>query len=479
MSLVDRGVDVSVRLAVVGHTNTGKTSVIRSLLRDHAVGEVRDEAATTREVVSYPMLVGGRHVGEIVDTPGLEDAGALLAEARRAEMERGMRPSEALEWLLGEAERGGRRVWGDRDALPLVALAGADAGVLVFDAREPPLDKYWEEYELLSRRGAPLVGLLNCVSGAGAVADAWEAKLRAEGLNAIVRYDAWASDERDAQRLFDKVRELLDGPRASVVGELQRLRRADESAALDRTAWALAEMVVSLAAYRRVVPIDRLEEDGAVRKAFASSWARFTRSVASAWGIETEGIWGMEAELAGLIGESVDGGAAARAGVGGAAGALGGGVVALAAQGLLVDIAAGGLTLGAGAAGGAVIGGALAGHRFVRSMSLRARGMAEQRFSRRALSEALVRGALLGRRVRVFGAASERTIDVNEVGAEGTVLAAALRRATGLAMRVPPGRASVGEELPEVAPDSGRIVRLRRALREVIADERSADEGAG
>jgi len=471
VSLVSRGVDVSVRLAVVGHTNTGKTSVIRSLLRDHAVGEVRDEAGTTREVVSYPMLVGGRHVGEIVDTPGLEDAGALLAEARRVEMERGLRPSEALDRLLGESDGGG-----ERDALPLMALAGADAGVLVFDAREPPLDKYWEEYELLSRRGAPLVGLLNCASGAGSVADAWEAKLRAEGLNAIVRYDAWASDEGDAQRLFDKVRELLDGPRASVIGELQRLRRLDEAAALDQTAWALAEMVASLGAYRRVVPADRVGEDGAVRKAFASGWSRFTRSVASAWGIAPERLAGMEAEVAGLLGDRVDGVAAARAGAGGAAGALGGGVVALAAHGLLVDIASGGLTLGAGAAGGAVIGGALAGRRLVRSVSLRARGMAEQRFSRRALNEALVRGALLGRRVRVFGAASERTIDVSEVGEEGALLTRPLRRAAGLVVRVPPGRASVEAELPEVSPDSGRMVRLRRALREVIAGE---DAGGG
>ena len=38
------------QLAVVGHTNTGKTSLMRTLLRDAAFGEVKNAAATTRHV---------------------------------------------------------------------------------------------------------------------------------------------------------------------------------------------------------------------------------------------------------------------------------------------------------------------------------------------------------------------------------------------------------------------------------------------
>ena len=37
-------------LAVVGHTNTGKTSLMRTLLRDSRFGEVKNAAATTRHV---------------------------------------------------------------------------------------------------------------------------------------------------------------------------------------------------------------------------------------------------------------------------------------------------------------------------------------------------------------------------------------------------------------------------------------------
>src|SRR5690606_2751169 len=65
-------------LALIGHTNTGKTSVLRSLLRDRNVGEVADEAGTTRTSTRYEMTVAGRVAAYLWDTPGLEDAGPLL-----------------------------------------------------------------------------------------------------------------------------------------------------------------------------------------------------------------------------------------------------------------------------------------------------------------------------------------------------------------------------------------------------------------
>ena len=37
-------------LAVVGHTNTGKTSLLRTLLRDSTFGEVKNAPSTTRHV---------------------------------------------------------------------------------------------------------------------------------------------------------------------------------------------------------------------------------------------------------------------------------------------------------------------------------------------------------------------------------------------------------------------------------------------
>ena len=70
----------ALKLAVVGHTNTGKTSLLRTLLRDVYFGEVKNEAATTRHVEQAKLT--DSQTGEVLvvlyDTPGLEDASGLM-----------------------------------------------------------------------------------------------------------------------------------------------------------------------------------------------------------------------------------------------------------------------------------------------------------------------------------------------------------------------------------------------------------------
>lgn len=65
-------------LAVVGHTNVGKTSLLRTLIRDTHFGEVSHRPSTTRHVEGAKLLIAGKPLLELYDTPGLEDAIGLL-----------------------------------------------------------------------------------------------------------------------------------------------------------------------------------------------------------------------------------------------------------------------------------------------------------------------------------------------------------------------------------------------------------------
>ena len=65
-------------LAVVGHTNTGKASLLRTLLRDSNFGEVKNAPATTRHVEQAAISDGSKTLVSRSDTPGLEDAGGVL-----------------------------------------------------------------------------------------------------------------------------------------------------------------------------------------------------------------------------------------------------------------------------------------------------------------------------------------------------------------------------------------------------------------
>jgi GTP-binding protein EngB required for normal cell division len=57
------------KLAVVGHTNTGKTSLVRTLLRSREFGQVADRAGTTRQVTVTSIGTDDALI-ELFDSPG-------------------------------------------------------------------------------------------------------------------------------------------------------------------------------------------------------------------------------------------------------------------------------------------------------------------------------------------------------------------------------------------------------------------------
>ncbi|MFT4192271.1 MAG: 50S ribosome-binding GTPase, partial [Comamonas sp.] len=58
-----------VQIAVVGHTNVGKTSLLRTLLRDASFGAVSHRPSTTRHVEGAALRIGGETLLVLHDTP--------------------------------------------------------------------------------------------------------------------------------------------------------------------------------------------------------------------------------------------------------------------------------------------------------------------------------------------------------------------------------------------------------------------------
>src|SRR5215217_5789300 len=75
--------DQPLRIAVVGHTNAGKTSLLRTLTRRADFGEVSDRPGTTRHVERIELMVRDRAAVRFFDTPGLEDAVSLREHIER------------------------------------------------------------------------------------------------------------------------------------------------------------------------------------------------------------------------------------------------------------------------------------------------------------------------------------------------------------------------------------------------------------
>jgi len=343
------------RLAVVGHTNVGKTSLLRTLTRDVGFGEVSHRPSTTRHVEGARLSVDGESLLELYDTPGLEDAIALrdFLDALERPGERLDGPEKLRRFLDGSEARGRF----EQEAKVLRQLQASDAGLYVIDAREPVLAKYRDELAVLAGCARPLLPVLNFVASASHREEQWREALSRLGLHALVRFDSVAPPLDGERRLYESLALLLEKSRP----QLERLIRDHEAQAVARReagAKLIAELLVDVAACRDLVPGDaeairqatevlrdrvRKREEACVQ-ALLRLYA-FRKDDARAADLPLlDGRWGddlFNPETLRQLGVR-----------------LGGGVAAGAAAGAGIDLLVGGLTLGAATALGALAGGA-------------------------------------------------------------------------------------------------------------------------
>ena len=342
------------KLAVVGHTNVGKTSLLRTLTRDVGFGEVSHRPSTTRHVEGARLSVDGEPLLELYDTPGLEDAIALLDYLDRLD-----RPGERLDGparLARFMDGSEARQRFEQEAKVLRQLQASDAGLYVIDAREPVLAKYRDELNVLAMCGRPLLPVLNFVASANHREDDWREALARLGLHALVRFDSVAPPLDGERRLYESLALMHEKSRP----QLQRLIDDHEAQRVARHRSAkrlIAELLVDCAACRRSVANQPGLEKSAIEDLRAQVREREQRCVEALLRLYAfrredaraddlpllDGRWGddlFNPETIKQLGIRLGGGAAAGA-----------------AAGAGVDLLVGGLTLGTAALAGALLGG--------------------------------------------------------------------------------------------------------------------------
>ncbi|MBO1519934.1 GTPase/DUF3482 domain-containing protein [Oceanisphaera pacifica] len=339
-------------LAVVGHTNVGKTSLLRTLTRDVGFGAISHRPSTTRHVEGARLSVDGESLIELYDTPGFEDAIALYEYIEQLpQTERRLDGPEQVQRFLETSEAAQRF---EQEAKVLRQLLQSDAGFYVIDAREPVLAKYRDELAILAMCGKPLLPVLNFVNDPEQREAAWRDVLARLGLHAIVRFDSVAPPADGEQRLYENLSLVLDSQRPRLqrliehnLAQVQVRRKAGHR--------LIAELLIDVAATRRSVHPELLDEaikelHNDVRKreqqcveALLKLYA-FRKGDAEAQDLPlTEGRWGEDLFNPATM---------KQLGV-----KLGGGMAAGAATGAGIDLFTGGLSLGAATLVGAAIGG--------------------------------------------------------------------------------------------------------------------------
>jgi hypothetical protein len=341
-------------LAVVGHTNTGKTSLLRTLTRNPSFGQVDDQPGTTRHVEGARLLVSGRVAIQLYDTPGMEDSMALLDYmdqlAQRAHRLDG--PERIRRFL--ESPESKKRF--EQEARVLNKLLACDAGLYVVDVRDPVLSKHKDELALLASCARPLLPVLNFIHSEGQRSDEWRRALANLGLHASVEFDTVAPALDGEDQLYGKLALMMDthaGVLADLRADVHRQRQARHQDALR----LVAELLVDAAAYHLSCAPDgdavgratdelrekiRRREAACVKKLLACYNFRAADFPHHALPLKGE-RWGMDLFHPQALKD---------AGI-----QVSKGVVAGAAAGVTVDIFTAGLSMGAAALTGAVAGG--------------------------------------------------------------------------------------------------------------------------
>lgn len=234
----------TLKLAVVGHTNTGKTSLMRTLLRDTYFGEVKNAAATTRHVEE---AIIGEFV-HLYDTPGLEDAGGIL-DWLEAETSHKLDGIERLNLFLASPAA---KYEFSQEAKVLRQLLQSDCALYVIDAREPVLPKYKDELTILSWCAKPIMPVFNFTMNQDL--SEWQTMLARRTLHVCSSFDTVAFDFAGEIRLWENLASMISA--RHILDSLIQHRR-HEWQHLDKEARLLiAHFLLNIAAFRQTFDSD-------------------------------------------------------------------------------------------------------------------------------------------------------------------------------------------------------------------------------
>jgi len=250
----------ALKLAVVGHTNTGKTSILRTLLRDVYFGEVKNEAATTRHVEQASLIDSktGEMLVALYDTPGLEDASGLMdwlednTASRRDGIER------LQQFLAADVAQGadGYDLPYDysQEAKVIRQLLASDMAIYVVDAREPVLGKYKDELAILSWAAIPVMPVFNFTDSQDANIDDWQTMLARRNLHISTRFDSVAFEFEDEMRLWTNLATMLT--HSEMLEQLMQRRTEDWAQLYDEANIIIADFLLNVAAFVREINED-------------------------------------------------------------------------------------------------------------------------------------------------------------------------------------------------------------------------------
>ena len=254
-----------IELTLASHTNVGKTTLLRTLLR-RDVGEVADRAHVTSMAEGHVLLEAGGETLRLWDTPGFGDSARLLKRLEKS--------GNPIGWFLTQVwDRFTDRAFhGAQEAVRNVRER-SDVVLYLANAAEPPASAGYvaAEMRILAWIGKPVVVLLNQTGAArGAEADAADEDAWARALAAhvpahrVMVLDAFARCWVQEDRLLAAVADLLPPERAAAFATLRAAWRERNLEVFEASMAALARQMADAAVDREPLEAPGAKPDRAM-----------------------------------------------------------------------------------------------------------------------------------------------------------------------------------------------------------------------
>ena len=361
-------------VAVVGPTNEGKTSLLRTLTNDPDFGHVNAFTGTTvRAEIQKVFYRGIVEILQLIDTPGFQTSSEIMELVLESPTVASRRGAFDLSDILGaiplddEDFRHDLRAWRE--------IERCDVVVFVANVAENPQKSLLKNtLILLQHIGKPTLVAYNNVGESESAASEspirenfrkeWDETLSRNSFFLVQQYDAHRRSFLDEVALFEKLVALTRDPLTQRVLRLEiQERRALERRRLNDSRTIVAEMLLDVAAFQKEETSVELADwkerqkalEGALRETVLKREHEAQAALLETWGFkfgaldrETLVVVDDSKERDDLFDDDVKKSGAVGAGVGAAIGGI-------------VDVASAGLTFGTGLTIGAFIGGLIGG----------------------------------------------------------------------------------------------------------------------
>lgn len=369
---------ITVTLSLISHTNAGKTTLARTLLR-RDVGEVRDAAHVTVFNESYPLIVSGDAALVLWDTPGFGDSARLLQRLQRVD-----RP---LVWFFSQIwdRFTDKPLWCSQQALRNVR-EDADVVLYLVNASESLAGGTFVEHEMeiLDWLGKPVVVLLNQTGAPrpaeeeAAEEELWRNHLTKFSIvRSVINMDAFSRCWVQEGELMQTISGVLTGVKHEAFERLSDAWAERNEEIFVSSMRALAHQLTANALDGVAVKSESfLQKLGFNRSALEADWSEARQKLSESLAMRAEqamneliSLHSLEGhdEASTLLGARRDFAEPKQVEV--AVWSAMSGIASGALAGLIVDLKAGGLTFGGGALLGG-IGGGLGAYALIKTYQL-------------------------------------------------------------------------------------------------------------